>query len=73
MRVGESRFFDTGGSYIKYALLCAIGNLVVKGFRQGLAQSMQFIVRSDWRFSTLRGLIKRMYCIIPNRGFLSWY
>ena len=48
---------------------------VVEGFRQDLNKSVQFIVTSDMRFSTLRDLSKSMHCIVPmkksSRAFSS--
>ena len=48
---------------------------VVDGFRQGLNKSMQFIVTSDMKFSTLRDLSKSMHCFVPmkksSRAFSS--
>ena len=71
MRVGESKFLTPRG--LTKSMQC----WVVGGFRQGLTKSIQFIVTSDLRFSTLMDLSKSMHCIVPmkksSRAFSSGY
>ena len=61
MRVGESAFLTLRD------LTKSMHSWVVKGFRQGLTKSMQFIVTSDRRFATLMGLTKSIHCIVPMK------